>query len=143
MWNIMRIFFCVYLGVIALLDIRSRKMPIWIIAAGGIGVGIYRCIVRDIPWEVCLFGAAVGIVFLFISKVTKESFGYGDSLLILVIGVGVGFWNLVSLLLVSFFLSSIVAAGMLIAGKFQRKTALPFVPFLGLGYFFIRILGGG
>ena len=143
MWKIIQVVFFIYLGILAVLDIRSRKLPVWLLGAGGIGVMIYRCVRREIPWELCVFGAAVGGVFLIISKATRECFGYGDSLLILIIGVGVGFWNLVSLLMISFFLSAVVSVGALVLGKFQRKTTIPFVPFLGIGYFLIRILGGG
>ena len=93
-------------------------------------------------WELCLFGAAAGCIFLMISKMTRESFGYGDSLLILLLGVVVGFWNLISLLAIAFFLSAVVSAAALVFGKFHRKTTVPFVPFLGIGYFFVRVLGG-
>lgn len=104
---------------------------------------IYRCIRRELPLELYVLGALVGGMFLVISKVTKEGFGYGDSLLILIIGIGVGFWDLISLLVFSFAGSAVVAAVALVIGKFQRKMTLPFVPFLGMGYFFVRIAGGG
>ena len=82
------------------------------------------------------------LYFFRISKMTRESFGYGDSLLILLLGVAVGFWNLISLLAIAFFLSAVVSAAALVFGKFHRKTTVPFVPFLGIGYFFVRVLGG-
>lgn len=143
MWKIGRIIFLIYLGILAVLDMRSRKIPVRLLLFGGIGTAVYQCFQRIIPWELCLSGAAIGGVFLLISKVTREEFGYGDSLLILILGISIGVWNLVSVLVISFSLSAIVSAGALVIGKFQRKTAVPFIPFLVTGYFCVRILGGG
>ena len=104
MWKIIQITFFIYLVILSVLDIRTRKLPMWLLAAGGICVILSQLIRREIPWELCLFGAAAGCIFLMISKMTRESFGYGDSLLILLLGVAVGFWNLISLLAIAFFL---------------------------------------
>ena len=57
---------------------------------------LYQFVQREIPWELCLAEAAVGGSFLIVSNVTQGNFGYGESLLILLLGVGVGFWNLKS-----------------------------------------------
>lgn len=143
MWKIEQIIFLMYLGILAVLDIRSRKIPVWLLLFGGIGAAVYQCFRRTIPWELGLSGAVIGGVFLLISKGTREEFGYGDSLLILVLGISIGVWNLVSVLVISFSLSAIISAGALAIGKFQRKTAVPFIPFLVIGYFGVRILGGG
>ena len=103
MWKIIQITFFIYLVILAVLDIRTRKLPVWLLAAGGICVILSQLIRRETPWELCLFGAAAGCIFLMISKMTQESFGYGDSLLILLLGVAVGYWNLISLLAIAFF----------------------------------------
>ena len=113
MWKIIQITFFIYLVILSVLDIRTRKLPMWLLAAGGICVILSQLIRRETPWELCLFGAAAGCIFLMISKMTRESFGYGDSLLILLLGVAVGFWNLISLLAIAFFLSAVVSAAAL------------------------------
>ena len=146
MRKIIQITFFIYLVILSVLDIRTRKLPMWLLAAGSeegcMPEFFSQLIRRETPWELCLFGAAAGCIFLMISKMTRESFGYGDSLLILLLGVAVGFWNLISLLAIAFFLSAVVSAAALVFGKFHRKTTVPFVPFLGIGYFFVRVLGG-
>ena len=115
MWKIIQITFFIYLVILSVLDIRTRKLPMWLLAAGGICVILSQLIRRETPWELCLFGAAAGCIFLMISKMTRESFGYGDSLLILLLGVAVGFWNLISLLAIRifFFLSAVVSAAVI------------------------------
>ena len=79
MWKIIQITFFIYLVILSVLDIRTRKLPMWLLAAGGICVILSQLIRRETPWELCLFGAAAGCIFLMISKMTRESFGYGDS----------------------------------------------------------------
>lgn len=93
MWEIIQLMFFIYLGVLSVLDIQTGKLPVWLLTAGGICVILYQFVQREIPWELCLAEAAVGGSFLIVSKVTQGNFGYGESLLILLLGVGVGFWN--------------------------------------------------
>ena len=80
---------------------------------------------------------------MIVSKVTQENFGYGDSLLILLLGVGVGFWNLLILLIIAFLLLSVmILTAVLVFGKIHKKATIPFVPFLWIGYLGLIILGG-
>lgn len=76
----------------------------------------------------------MGIVFLLISRVSGESFGYGDSILILIIGIFLGFWNLMYLLLGAFSMAAVFSAVMMIKHRFNRKSSFPFVPFLAAAY---------
>ena len=89
---------------------------------------------RDIHVILLAAGAGVGIVFLVISRVTEESFGYGDSILIVIMGGFLGFWNILSLLVMAFSMSALFSIFMLIKKKFHRKSAFPFVPFLTAAY---------
>lgn len=131
-----------YVMILSMLDYRRRKLPIWILSLGGIAAFGYQMLYRILPWGVIVFGVAVGAVFLIISKMTKEAFGYGDSILITILGIFLGGWDLLILLAVSFFLSSLVAMGVLVRHHFQRTTAFPFVPFLGCGYVILLLAGG-
>lgn len=132
----------VYLGLLAGVDIRERKIPIWMLAAGGAAAAVYQLAMQKVPIVLVLSGAAVGMVFLAVSRGTKEAFGYGDSLLILVLGIYLGFWSLLYLLAGAFFLSALFAAAVLAYRKFKRKTSYPFIPFLAIAYFTGILLGG-
>ena len=72
MWKIIQITFFIYLVILSVLDIRTRKLPMWLLAAGGICVILSQLIRRETPWELCLFGAAAGCIFLMISKMTRK-----------------------------------------------------------------------
>ena len=84
---------------------------------------------------------AVGIFFLLLSKVTRESFGYGDSILILLIGGLTGLWNLLSLLMIAFSTAALFSIFMLIRKHFSRKSSFPFVPSLTIAYIGGVLLG--
>lgn len=79
-------------------------------------------------------GGAVGAVFLGISKITEESFGYGDSILILIMGCFIGFWDILTLLMAAFMMAAVFSLVLLIRGRFRRKDSFPFVPFLTAAY---------
>ena len=59
--------------------------------------------------------------FLLISKLTKESFGYGDSILIVIMGAFLGFWSLMSVLFMAFFMAGLFSVIMLLKTKFHKK----------------------
>ena len=131
MYEIGEICFGGYLCVVSMWDIRKREIPVWLIAAGGI-----------LPLVLMVTGALVGGVFLLISRLTQEAFGYGDSLMIAVTGVYLGFWNVLYLLVWAYVLAAVFAGYVLIRKGFQKDAAFPFVPFLLAAYIGIVCLGG-
>ena len=54
----------------------------------------------------------------------------GDSLMIAVTGVYLGFWNVLYLLVWAYVLAAVFAGYVLIRKGFQKDAAFPFVPFL-------------
>lgn len=142
MFEISHIACCVYLGMLSVIDIWMQKLPLWLLAAGGVGAGIIRTVQKEVPLIIVLSGAAVGIVFLVVSKITEEGFGYGDSLLILFLGIFLGFWSLLGVLMGAFLLSAIFAVIALVCKRLKRNTRYPFVPFLLAAYIVWMCLGG-
>lgn len=131
-----------YLSGMSVLDIKNRRLPVWMLAAGGFFAVVFQVCWKGAPLILVVSGGIVGMIFLAVSKVTKEAFGYGDSVLIGVLGIYLGFWNLLNLLAMAFLLSAVAAIWALAKQKFTRKTVLPFVPFLGTGYLLMLFLGG-
>lgn len=132
----------VYLLVLGMMDWKAHKLPVWMLDIGGVLACIYQITCREKPFLLIFAGAMVGLVFLVISKVTREAFGSGDSILIGILGVYLGFWNLLTLLLWAFLFAAVVSVFVLILKKFKRKSALPFVPCLGCGYVALLLMGG-
>ena len=79
-------------------------------------------------------GGLCGGVFLFFSWFTQESFGYGDSILILILGILSGGWNLLWILFAAFLIASVYGGIMIARKKYTRKNSFPFIPFLTVAY---------
>ena len=134
------------LGILVFLsyiDIRCHMVPVKILLISNIMSFIYYIIFKEI--NICLFagGIAVGFVFIFISKVTKEGMGFGDSWAILILGSYLGIWELLYVLTVSFFFLAIYAAVILCRKSMKRSCTIPFFPFLTGGYLAVIFMEGG
>lgn len=123
-----------FLGILTFLDLMYRKIPVWIILGGGSIVSILWLVQGKVSGSLVLGGIGVGAVFLLISYLTREAFGYADSLLIIIFGISLGVWNLMQLLTYAFLLSAVFAMIQMVRTSFSRKTAYPFIPFLAVAY---------
>ncbi len=141
MWILYQVVFTGYLLFLSVTDIRKRKLRLGILLAGFPIVTAVRLISRDIPAAILLAGAAVGITFLIISKATEEAFGYGDSILIMILGILLGFWSVLCLLVAAFFMAAVFSGIMLVKKRFTRKSSMPFVPFLTAAYIGGMLIG--
>ncbi len=140
-WLICRGGFAGYLGVLTVMDIRNKRLNLLFLLSGFLLMTAGFFCKREIHPLLLATGAGVGLVFLLASRVTGESFGYGDSILIMIMGGFLGFWDILSLLTAAFLLAAVFSVIMLIRKKFNRKTAFPFVPFLMIAYTGGMILG--
>ena len=133
-WFICQCIFLVYIAALAVVDFKYRKLPLKTLLSG-LFIAAVGCLCgREISPVLLAAGGGMGIVFLLISRVSGESFGYGDSILILIIGIFLGFWNLMYLLLGAFSMAAVFSAVMMIKHRFNRKSSFPFVPFLAAAY---------
>ena len=140
-WLICRVIFAGYLGVLTVMDIRNKRLNLLFLLSGFLLMAAGFFCKREIHPLLLATGAGVGIVFLLASRVTGVSFGYGDSILIMIMGGFLGFWDILSLLTAAFLLAAVFSVIMLVRKKFNRKTAFPFVPFLMIAYTGGMILG--
>ena len=93
------------------------------------------------PMEM-LLGAGIGLIFIGISKMTKEALGYADSLLIVTLGILLGIKKLLLVLWIAFSLAAVFSAIGLLLKKFSRQLAFPFLPFLTISYAGVVIFYG-
>lgn len=123
-----KIIVTILLSVCCFFDVKQKQVPLLpIILVGMVGIGYL--VVREERLSY-LGGATVGLLCILVGKFTKEEIGYGDGYLLLATGLQIGFRNNLLLLLGSLFLSAFFAMGLLILKKGNRKTKIPFVPFL-------------
>ncbi len=84
-------------------------------------------------------GVAAGGAMVLLSKAVRGQFGSGDGFTIMLIGLGIGFRDLLILLCGAFLLAGIFSAGLLIKGK-NRHYQFPFIPFLFTAFLFITVI---
>lgn len=120
----------VYLCISAYWDIRYKRIP-WCVQ--GMGV-VFLCIYIVVQWgEIDAFYITAflpGIFLLLLSFITKENIGYGDGISVLILGGMIGFRNCIWVLCISMLLLSVVGAVLLIVRRANRKSRIPYLPFL-------------
>jgi len=122
------------LGGCSYADWKKKEIPIiWLILLG-ITVLIFAVLNDDISIVQRAGGILIGIVLLLISKCTSEAVGYGDSWLILVIGIHLGGYRTLQMLFVASVFAGIVSLFYLWKKRWKRNATLPFVPFLCAAY---------
>lgn len=119
---------------LAVSDIRYRKVPTACLITGSVLAAVYCLIFQREQWILSTMGLLVGAGFVLISKVTREGLGYGDSIMICVLGIYLGLWALLEILLITWGLASVAAVVILMKRKSSRKAAIPLVPFITIGY---------
>jgi prepilin signal peptidase PulO-like enzyme (type II secretory pathway) len=126
----------VYLSV---LDIRTRTIPMEGLIILHILVMIYHGVARQVALPLIIGGVMVGLIFVIISRITREGVGYGDSWMILILGTYLGLWKLLEVLTAAFLGLALMSMIILVLKKMSRDVTVPFIPFLAAGYFLTMI----
>lgn len=131
----MKIAGAILLLLLTVIDIKTKRVPrIFLeIAIGSICIlclfGGAKEIVRSAS------GAVIGLMFVVFSYITKEAIGYGDSWLMVWLGMLLGGWKLCILLFIAFASAAIVGTVEIIRQKsFRKGSKIAFVPYLLWGY---------
>lgn len=82
----------------------------------------------------CLAGTLPGIFLLTVGWATGQEVGYGDGIVLLVIGIYLGFSAGISIFLTALLLITPVSLFYIACKKAGRRKKLPFIPFLLAGY---------
>ncbi len=128
-----RIFLVLIFIMGSFFDMKNKQLPRWFLGCGAaISFGLFLWEKPVGIWEM-LVGVSIGFILLLIGKVTREALGYGDGILLGLTGIQMGVGT-IGVLSYGLILSAMVSLALLAVGKVNRKTTIPFVPFLGLGY---------
>ena len=134
MWGIKETIMLMVLMYGAWQDLRKREVPLWYLITGTVvAIGLYfgESTVRMLY---ILAGISVGLVFLAISRLTEENLGYADSWMILNLGIFPGIHKQIAIVCLAFFLAAFIGAAGMIRHRWNRKTSMPFLPFLAVGF---------
>ena len=120
--------------ICVLSDIRTRTVPVWIMAIGGLMGGVVSYITKTVCIRDIILGMVLGMLILIFAYLSKQGIGYGDALLFMSVGAGVGVWREVFLMWVPFFVAGIFGLVIMLAKHKNKDYEMPFVPFLGGAY---------
>lgn len=126
--------FLMLLAAGAFWDVRRRRIPVRYMVLCTTAVILYQMIWFRQMWMLWVLGMAVGVCFLMLSRLSGEGIGYGDSWMILNLGIFLGIWKVFAALAGAFLLSMAVALIGVKNRKWGKKTRIPFFPFLLAGY---------
>lgn len=121
-----------YLVVLGVYDIRKRAVPGVLLAVGmAVAVGIS---VWELGWEErqtmeCMVSLLPGAFLLAVSWITGQV-GSGDGILLLILGLALGWTECIFIFFISLFLASIVSVVLLLFHKVKRNARIPFIPFM-------------
>ncbi|MBO4783032.1 MAG: prepilin peptidase [Lachnospiraceae bacterium] len=142
MYLVCKILFGVYLAYLSVEDIRKKSLPVPGIAAGLLFVPFF--VITEGASNITLLdnlkGMIPGELLIFISFLSRGQIGIGDGAVVLITGVAIGIGNIVIVLTGALLLISVFSMLMLLLGKLNRKSTLPFVPFVFAGYLGVLIM---
>ncbi len=133
---IINIILVLYLLYSSYTDIRTQRIPLKL----SIIVGLCNTIINilcahniKVAIMTMIYGCIVGAVLLLLAFITKEDIGYGDGIVMLLIGLSTGIKRTFLICCLSFVLTAFYACLLLLYKK-NRKLTIPFLPFICISY---------
>ena len=115
-------------------DLEDQTVPVWLlisyIMAGVLYLSLFRR-AEPVPY---LYGAAVGMISMGVSKITREQIGIGDSYLFIGLGVWLGMDTLLNIIFYSCFAVLVIGGIRVLFKKATWKAKYPFIPFVLVGH---------
>lgn len=116
-------------------DIKWKKVPLIIFISGGALAVLWICIriyTQGVGETLLESAAAVlpGAGLIALSFVTDKKIGYGDGILLIILGILQGLEKIILVFCIGLFLQSLLAVVLLILKKADKQTCIPFIPFL-------------
>ena len=121
------------LAATSLYDMRTRKIPVMLIALTAVLSLVEGTIIltdhTGTPLQI--FGALLpGAALVALSLISAQSIGLGDGLLIAAAGPVFGGYTICAGVMLAFFFSAVVSLVLMVWKRADKKMRIPFVPFL-------------
>ncbi|WP_394524413.1 prepilin peptidase [Lacrimispora sp. JR3] len=131
--GINKMIFGMFLFLAALQDGKSKTIHVWLLVAAALAGGILCFISGSFSYDRIL-SCFIGILIVFLSRMTHGAIGAGDGWFFTVSGLFLSSLMNLSLLVYGVFLSGFFCGGIYfccrIRGTDVRKVSVPFLPFL-------------
>lgn len=123
----------VWLGILSIFDLKYKEIPLSFSLLGGL-VGIGFCVMEQRELLGLIVSCLPGFLVLLFAWISKEVMGYGDGIILIVMGMYLPISRLLAMGLQAFAIAGIVALMLLVLFRKKGNDRLPFIPFLGLAY---------
>ena len=114
-------------------DLKKREISLCLTGIYGVA-GMTFCFIEKRDFADFLVPAGVGILILFFSILTKGEVGMGDGWLLLALGLTLDMELYLKTVCIGMLLAAVWSGILLAVCKKSRKTEIPLVPFLLMGY---------
>lgn len=119
------------------MDVRTKKLSKIVLLVFSF-LSIFSLIfIKENRLEI-IWGLIPGIILIISAWITKEAIGWGDGILVCILGIFLGKQTIL-LVIMALILAGVIGSIFIIFKKENRKYKLPFVPFL-LGAYGLLIL---
>lgn len=136
MWKLVRgTGIVLFLIIGSVQDIKEKKISVKLLVFFACLFLLLSFAVEEVSWERRMENMLPGAAAFVLAFLSGEQIGYGDAACLAVLGSAVSgavLWGAVAGGLVLFSLCSVV---LLVKKKAERRTTLPFIPFLAAGMF--------
>lgn len=129
----------VYLLLLSIGDIRRKELPLQAVL-GGLGVSLVYGLCKGDMYRL-LVGVLPGVLLILMGFFTGEKVGYGDGLLVIVIGCVMGWPGSFVVYVIAQFGVLFYAVFLLVAKRAAGNVKVPFVPFLAVALMAYQIGG--
>lgn len=143
MWKF--VILSLWLGILAVLDLRWKRIPVWLLAVGGIIVTIMsvdQCAREVKSAAELVWGLVPGALLLLMAVATRKA-GIADGIVLLIFSLPLDYRKCIVSFVFSFLIMSFVSLCLLVLGKVKGSSKLPYLPFLLAGYMLQVITGLG
>ena len=123
----------VFLVLCSIQDIREKRLSVKMLVVAGLLFLGMSLVFEEMPIEKRLHNILPGMITFLLAFLTKEQIGYGDAACLVVLGIMVSAGSLFGAVMIGLILLSICSMILLAGKKADRKTTLPFLPFLSAG----------
>ncbi|MCI8463966.1 MAG: hypothetical protein HFG25_13660 [Lachnospiraceae bacterium] len=133
-----------WLTILSIWDIRYKKVPVWMLGTGAAAAGaalLYEIAEAAFdPISICI-AMLPGAVLMTAALYTDHA-GWGDGIVMLILGASLKREESLLAFCAGLGLAALFSLSLLVLRRADRKTRLPFLPFLALGML-ICIIGKG
>lgn len=130
------IFLLCLMSIIAIIDYRQQIIPNKLLLVGTIVGAVLNLAVDKLSLLEMIIGlTSGGAVLLVIAIISKGGMGGGDVKLAAMLGIYLGWEHTLQTILWAALLAALTGLVLMLAGKANRTTAIPFGPFLAISTF--------